>query len=234
MNVAIIPARGGSKRIPKKNIKNFFGKPMIAYSIESARDSGLFSDIVVSTDSQEIARVAKRYGAKVPFMRPKELSDDFIGTSAVIKHALEFLENSGKSYEFCCTIYATAPFLQAETLKESFKKLQSSGAKYCFSAANFSYPIWRSFSIDENERCKMFFPEHLSSRSQDLIEAYHDAGQFYWDNLSKTSTKPMFDKDSIPFILPRYMVQDIDTQEDWDMAELMLKALVRQNGYRVI
>lgn len=234
MNVAIIPARGGSKRIPKKNIKNFFGKPMIGYSIEAARDSNLFSDIIVSTDSEEIAKVAKRFGAKVPFMRPDELSDDFTGTGAVVRHALEFLTSSGKKYDFCCTIYATAPFLQANALKQSFEKLKNSTAKYCFSATSFSYPFWRSFSIDENERCKMFFPEHFKSRSQDLEEAYHDAGQFYWDKLNMHSTKLIFESDSIPFILPRYMAQDIDTQEDWDMAELMLKALVRQNNNRVL
>lgn len=234
MNIAIIPARGGSKRIPKKNIKNFFGKPLIAYSIETAKDSRLFSDIIVSTDSEEIAKVAKRYGAKVPFLRPAELSDDFTATSAVIKHALEFIEKNGKEYDFACTIYATAPFLKPDILKKSFEKLKNSDAKNCFSATSFAYPFWRSFGIDEQGRCKMFFPEHFNSRSQDLEEAYHDAGQFYWDNLRLHSDKNMFDSHSIPFVLPRYMVQDIDTPEDWDMAELMFKALARQNGDRML
>lgn len=230
MNVAIIPARAGSKRIPNKNIRSFLGKPIIAYSIEAAKESGLFNDIIVSTDSEEIAKIAKHYGADVPFIRPPELSDDFVGTGAVIAHALNTLRSEGKHHNFCCTIYATAPFINTPILKNSFETLKNSNAKYCFSAARFNYPIWRSFGLDDEKRCKMFFPEFFYSRSQDLEEAYHDAGQFYWDNLHLTSDKNIFDKDSIPFILPKHMTQDIDTPEDWDTAELMFEAFLHKNS----
>ncbi len=230
--VAIIPARGGSKRIPKKNIKRFCGQPLIAYSIQAAKESGLFHKVIVNTDSEKIAEVARDYGAKVPFMRPKELGDDYTPAGVAVNHALKTLEEMGENYDFCCTIYATAPFLKPDVLKKSFETLQNSDAKYCFGATSFPYPFQRSFKL-ENGRCKMFFPKHFSSRSQDLDEAYHDAGQFYWNDLSKKSDKCMFDSHSIPFILPRYMVHDIDTPEDWEMAELVFKALLRQHSNRM-
>lgn len=225
MNVAIIPARGGSKRIPRKNIKDFFGKPLIAYSIETALQSKLFDKVVVSTDDEEIAAVAKAYGAEVPFLRPRELSDDFSGTGAVIKHAIEFLKSRGDKFDYVCTIYATAPLLQVEYLKEGFEKLKNSDAKYAFSCTSMPFPIQRTFKVTEDERCEMFWPEYFLSRSQDLEEAYHDAGQFYWNCLEKDSNEIMFSKDSIPIILPRKRVQDIDTLEDWEQAELMYRLL---------
>lgn len=225
MNVAIIPARGGSKRIPRKNIKDFFGKPLIAYSIETALQSKLFDKVVVSTDDEEIAAVAKAYGAEVPFLRPRELSDDFSGTGAVIKHAIEFLKSRGDKFDYVCTIYATAPLLQVEYLKEGFEKLKNSDAKYAFSCTSMPFPIQRTFKVTEDERCEMFWPEYFLSRSQDLEEAYHDAGQFYWNCLEKDSNEIMFSKDSIPIILPRKRVQDIDTLEDWEQAELMYQLL---------
>ncbi len=225
MNVAIIPARGGSKRIPHKNIKAFCGKPLIAYSIEVAKQSQLFEKIVVSTDDEAIATVARTYGADVPFMRPSELSDDFTGTGAVVEHTLKTLTAHGESFDFACTIYATAPLLQAQYLIEGFEALRESDAVNAFSATSMPYPIWRSFKITDTKRCEMFWKENFSKRSQDLEEAYHDAGQFYWHNLHKKAHDVMFGSESIPIILPRHLVQDIDTPEDWIRAELMYKVL---------
>ena len=225
-NIAIITARGGSKRIPKKNIKDFHGKPLIAYSIEAAIKSKLFSKVIVSTDDTEIAEIAKEYGAIVPFIRPKELSDDFTGTGAVINHALEYLKSVGENYDFICTIYATAPFLDEKYLVEGFLKLKNSNAKNAFSCTSMPFPIQRTFKIPNDERCEMFWPENFSKRSQDLEEAFQDAGQFYWTNLNIKSDEIIFGKDSIPIVLPRYLVQDIDTLEDWTRAEFMYEAIL--------
>lgn len=222
--VAIIPARGGSKRIPRKNIKNFYGKPLISYSIEVALKSKLFSKVIVSTDDEEIMRIAKEYGAEVPFIRPKELSDDFTGTSEVIQHALNYLKSIGENYDFCCTIYATAPLLQKRYLIKGFEMIKNSNAKLVFSVTSMPFPIQRTFKIEDG-RCKMFWPENFYKRSQDLEEAYQDAGQFYWENLNIDSDEISFGKDSIPIVIPRKYVQDIDTLEDWELVELMYKAL---------
>ncbi len=223
--VAIIPARGGSKRIPRKNIKPFFGKPLIAYSIETALNSKLFDKVIVSTDDEEIAEVAGSYGAEVPFIRPKELSDDFTGTVDVAEHALSWLKEHGEVYDFACTIYATAPLLQTQYLIEGFEKLKHSDAVHAFSATSMPFPIQRTFKIDENGRCKMFFPEYYSTRSQDLEEAYQDAGQFYWTRTDRDSEEVLFGKESIAVILPRHLVQDIDTLEDWKRTEVMYRVL---------
>ena len=220
--VAIIPARGGSKRIPKKSIKDFFGKPLIAYSIEVALASKLFEEVIVSTDDEQIASIAKSYGAVVPFLRPKVLSDDFTGTQAVIEHTLSQLDNS---YDFVCTIYATAPLLQAKYLLEGFEKLKNTTAIYAFSATSMPFPIQRTFKLNKNGRCEMFTPEHYMTRRQDLEEAYQDAGQFYWEKVGIKSDEIMFGADSLPIILPRHLVQDIDTLEDWKRAEVMYKVL---------
>ncbi|KLE04297.1 pseudaminic acid cytidylyltransferase [Aliarcobacter butzleri] len=225
--VAIIPARGGSKRIPKKNIKNFHGKPLIAYSIEVALKSKLFDKVVVSTDDEEIAKIAKEFGAEVPFLRPKELSDDFTGTGAVVTQALEYLKEQDEVHDFVCTIYATAPFLDEKYLIEGFEKLKNSNARNAFSCTSMPFPIQRTFKITSNERCEMFWPENFMKRSQDLEEAFQDAGQFYWTNLNIKSDEITFGKDSIPIILPRYLVQDIDTLEDWQRAEFMYEAIKR-------
>ena len=224
--VAIIPARGGSKRIPKKNIKDFYGKPLIAYSIETAIESKLFDKIIVSTDDKEIAIVAKKYGAEVQ-MRPKELADDYTGTGEVVKYVLNNLEDK---FDFSCTIYATAPLLQAKYLVEGLEKLKNSSAVNAFSATSMPFPIQRTFKINSDGRCEMFFPEHYLSRSQDLEEAYQDAGQFYWKKLGVESNEIMFGKDSIPIILPRHLVQDIDTLEDWKRAEILYQS-INQDKY---
>ncbi|MDC0933411.1 pseudaminic acid cytidylyltransferase [Arcobacteraceae bacterium] len=226
-NIAIIPARGGSKRIPKKNIKKFFGKPLIAYSIENALKSNLFDKVIVSTDDEEIATIAKQHGAEVPFIRPAELSDDFTTTGDVVKHTIEYLEKQGDKYDYVCTIYATAPLLQKEYLVEGFTKLKESNAKQAFSVTSMPFPIQRTFKIDKNGRCEMFHPEHFNTRSQDLEEAFQDAGQFYWENRNIKSDEIMFGKDSIPILIPQHLVQDIDTIEDWENAEYKYQLIVK-------
>ncbi len=219
-SIALIPARGGSKRIPKKNIKNFHGKPLMAYSIEKALESKLFERVIVSTDDETIAAVAENYGAEV-LMRPAELADDYTGTAAVTEHALEVYPG----YDFVCTLYPTAPLLQTRYLIEGYEKLKSSDAVYAFSATSMPFPIQRTFRLTEEGRCEMFMPEHYATRSQDLEEAYQDAGQFYWKKVGVESDQILFGKDSVPIILPRYLVQDIDTLEDWKRAEVMYKVL---------
>ena len=228
-SIAIIPARGGSKRIPRKNIKEFYGKPLISYSIQVAFESKLFDKIIVSTDDEEIANIAKEYGAEVPFMRPKQLSDDFTGTVDVVKHALEWLRKNGEIYDYACTIYATAPLLASQYLMEGLEKLRDSDAINTFSATSMPFPIQRTFKVNGDGRCEMFTPEHYMTRSQDLEEAYQDAGQFYWTKVDQPSDKIMFGQDSIPIILPRHLVQDIDTLEDWKRAEIMYKVIQESN-----
>ncbi len=222
--VAIIPARGGSKRIPKKNIKEFHGKPLIAYSIETALKSKLFEKVIVTTDDTRITEIAKKYGAQIHH-RPKELADDYTATQPVIDNVLDTLKENGETYDYYCTIYATAPFLQAKYLIEGFEKLEKSDAINAFSVTSMPFPIQRTFKVTKNGRCEMFYPQHALTRSQDLEEAYQDAGQFYWTKLEKKSDEVMFGKDSIPIVLPRYLVQDIDTIEDWTRAEFMYEAL---------
>lgn len=226
MRLAVIPARGGSKRIPRKNIKPFGGVPMIAWSIRAAIESRCFDRIVVSTDDHEIAEVSKAHGAEVPFMRPAELSDDHIGTIPVIAHAIEWHQRCGETVTEVCCIYATAPFVQPGDLQGGLQMLQSSGADYAFSVTSYAFPIQRAIRISTDHRVEMFQPEHFSTRSQDLEEAWHDAGQFYWGKTTAwLAGKPLFSRDSAPVTLPRHRVQDIDTPEDWERAEWMYKAL---------
>ena len=226
MNVCIIPARGGSKRIPKKNSREFCGKPMISYSIEAAKETQLFDQIIVSTDSLEIAEVAKKYGAEVPFIRPATLSDDHATSDQVIIHALEWMQEQQIFPEYACCIYATAPFVQPDFIKKGLDILKTKNASTAFSVTSFPFPIFRGMKINNEGALEMFWPEHRLTRSQDLPEAYHDAGQFYWMNVEKyLQIKEMYNNDAQPVILPRHLVQDIDTEEDWIRAELMYKAL---------
>ena len=226
MIIAIIPARGGSKRISNKNIKLFAGQPIISYSIKAAQETKLFERIIVSTDSEEIAEVAKSYGAEVPFMRPTELADDFTGTVPVLLHALDWLNEHGSVADYFCCIYATAPFVQPKHIIEGFNLLKKRNAATAFSVTTFPYPIFRALKTGEDGCIEMFWPEHENSRSNDLPEAYHDAGQFYWGNTKRFLTeKKLFSSDSVPVILPRYLVQDIDTPEDWKTAEKMFSVL---------
>ena len=228
MRVAIIPARGGSKRIPRKNIKDFYGKPMIAWTIEAAKKSAVFDRIVVSTDDVEIAEIAKAYGAEVPFLRPDEHSDDYATTTAVIAHAIEAL---GVSDDTCvCCLYATAPFIQATDIEESLSEFVSGQWDYCFTVTDFPAPIFRSFKTLDNGGVEMFFPEHFNTRSQDLPEAYHDAGQFYWGIAAAWSVgKPVFTEKAKAYLIPRWRVQDIDTPDDWNRAEAMAQVLLADN-----
>ncbi len=224
--VAIIPARGGSKRIPRKNIKEFNGKPMIAHSIDAALTCGLFDQVVVSTDDSEIAQIARQNGASVPFVRPADLSNDLTPTIPVIAHAIEWLQGEGHTVDAACCIYATAPFIQKDDLIAASKLFQTGKWDYVFSGTSFAFPIFRSFKKLPDGGTEMFFPEHFNTRSQDLPEAYHDAGQFYWGKTSAWLTGiPIFSPNATFITLPRWRVQDIDTTEDWERAERILNAM---------
>jgi pseudaminic acid cytidylyltransferase len=230
MKLAIIPARGGSKRIPRKNIRPFCGKPMLAWSIEASRLAGCFDHIIVSTDDAEIAEVARSCGAQTPFVRPPELSDDHTGTIPVIAHAIEWVNRNVGPVDYACCIYATAPFVQAQDLQRGFHLLNSSGADYVFSVTSYAFPIQRAIRITADQRVEMFNPEHFGTRSQDLEEAFHDAGQFYWGQAQAwLAGKPLFSQDAAPLPLPRHRVQDIDTPEDWERAEWLFKAMQHAN-----
>lgn len=225
MKIAVIPARGGSKRIPLKNIRPFAGKPIIAYSIAAARASGLFERILVSTDDARIADVARAAGAEVPFVRPAALADDRTGTNAVVRHAVEWTNGQGVGATHVCCIYATAPFLDAARLREGLDKLVASGCAFAFSVTSFPYPVQRALRIDGEGRIAPMFPEHALARSQDLEPAYHDAGQFYWGTASAfLNDVPTFSRASVPVLVPRALVQDIDTEEDWQRAEMLYRA----------
>lgn len=225
MRVAIIPARGGSKRIPRKNIKIFAGLPIIAHSIKAAQESELFDRIIVTTDDEEIADVARSFGAEIPFMRPKELSDDYTATIPVIAHAVQTLQKQFVIDTACC-IYATAPFIRSDDIKSAYNTLITHNKHYAFPVTTFPFPIWRSVKRDVEGDIQMFWPEHFATRSQDLEEAYHDAGQFYWGTSDAwLEGKPLFSDAATTIVLPRHLVQDIDTPEDWVRAELMHKAL---------
>lgn len=220
MKLAVIPARGGSKRIPRKNIRSFFGLPMIAWSIDAALKSGCFDAVTVSTDDEEIAEVARTYGAKTPFIRPLALSDDHTGTAPVVAHAINWHRSSGVVPTYVCCIYATAPFVQETDIRNGLESLERNKCDYVFTVTSFPFPIQRAVKITANNRIEMFDPANLNTRSQDLEEAYHDAGQFYWGRPDAwLENRPIFSSRSIPLVLPRYRVQDIDTPEDWERAE---------------
>ena len=226
MTVAVIPARGASKRIPRKNIKPFCGKPMIAWSIEAALASGCFDKVIVSTDDDEIAAVAQAHGAWVPFKRPTNLSDDYTGTTDVIKHAAQWLAAAGYESDYLCCLYATAPFIRAEDLRRGKVVMDASTPDYVFSATTYAFPIQRALKVDEQGQVSMFQPEHFTTRSQDLTEAWHDAGQFYWGTRAAWLEKrPIFSSSARLIELPRHRVQDIDTPEDWARAEWLFKAM---------
>lgn len=228
MKLAVIPARGGSKRIPRKNIRPFRGKPMIAYSIAAARGAGLFDRVIVSTDDAEIAAIAKSLGAEVPFIRPADLSDDQAGTIAVIRHAITWAREAGLHPDHVCCIYATAPFLRADDLRASFELMQREGACFSFPVTSFPFPIQRAVKL-EGGRLAMFMPDHFASRSQDLEPAYHDAGQFYWGEADAfMADHVIFGPQTVPLVIPRWRVQDLDTAEDWERAEIMYDVLEKQ------
>jgi pseudaminic acid cytidylyltransferase len=228
VKIAVIPARGGSKRIPRKNIRMFCGKPIIAYSIAAAEQTGLFDQVVVSTDDEEIASVAREFGASTPFIRPKEIADDFTGTNAVVKHAVAWFNSQSNDVTHACCLYATAPLVQARFITEGYETLAHSDAAFAFSVTSYAFPIQRAVRITPDRRVDAIYPEHRMTRSQDLEHAYHDAGQFYWGTARAfLEDMPLFARHSIGVILPRHLVQDIDTIEDWDQAELMYRAITR-------
>jgi pseudaminic acid cytidylyltransferase len=223
---AIIPARGGSKRIPRKNIREFCGKPMISWSIAAALESGCIDRVVVSTDDHEIAEVARNYGAEVPFMRPANLADDYVGTTAVMQHALQWLNAEGLNVAQACCLYATAPFVTGQDLRVGLDTLIQTRASYAFSVTSYSFPLQRALKLIKSGRVAMFHPEYADTRSQDLEDAYHDAGQFYWGTCEAwLSAEAIYADHSVPVILPRFRVQDIDTLEDWERAVWMFKAM---------
>lgn len=223
--VAIIPARGGSKRIPRKNIRNFAGKPMIQWSIIAAAESGLFNEVIVSTDDEEIAKVAKAAGAIVPFMRPGNLADDVATTDAVLQHAIKWCENSGRKFKTACCIYPTAPFVSPYSLRLGLERLMATSATSVIAVTTFAYPIFRALTNASGDRLKLIWPEYLHTRSQDLRESFHDAGQFYWLNIEKyKNSGRIICEDAVGVHIPRHLVQDIDTEEDWLVAERLFMA----------
>ena len=224
-NVCIIPARGGSKRIPDKNIRPFCGRPVIEYSICAARNSGLFDRVIVSTDSPRIGEYAQKAGAEVPFVRPSELSDDYAVTDAVFTHALRWLESSDCPASFACCLYATAPFVRADDLARGFRALRDASATAAFAVTCFEFPVFRALKVNDAGRLEMYWPEHRLTRSQDLPQALHDAGQFYWVDVPQyLATGRIYNDNAVAVMMPSHRVQDIDTPEDWRRAELMFQA----------
>jgi len=229
MRVAIIPARGGSQRIPHKNIKVFCGKPMLAWSIESALASGCFDQVIVSTDHCKIAEVARQYGATTPFIRPTDLSDDYTGTTPVIRHAIEWLNHQGVEPKQVCCLYATAPFITPEDITRGLGILLENACDYAFTVTSYAFPIQRAIRVTAENRVSMLQPELFNTRSQDLEETYHDAGQFYWGQTNAWLTeKTLLGQGSVPVLMPRHRVQDIDTLEDWESAEWLFKTIKAQ------
>lgn len=226
MRLAVIPARGGSKRIPGKNIRDFCGQPIIAYSIETALACGLFDRVIVSTDDEKIRETATSHGASVPFLRPASIADDHTGTNAVVKHALEWVIGQGEQVSQVCCIYPTAPFIQVEALEAGYELLVKQGKSFAFSVTSFAFPVQRALRINARHEVEAIYPEMRQVRSQDLEEAYHDAGQFYWGTAQAfLHEHELYSTSSVAVLIPRHLVQDIDTEEDWIRAELMYKAL---------
>lgn len=225
--IAIIPARGGSKRVPRKNIKAFHGQPMIAYSIQAALESDLFARVVVSTDDAEIAEVARSWGAEVPFVRPAELADDHAGTVEVIQHAVAALREQGEDFAYACCLYATAPFVTPADLARGLDALEGHPDKaYAFTITDYASPVQRALRLRPDGGVESLYPEFYETRSQDLEPAFHDAGQFYWGRTQAWAQgAPLHAPHSLPVRLPRHRVQDIDTPEDWQRAEVLFAAL---------
>jgi len=224
-NIAIIPARGGSKRIPRKNIKDFLGKPIIAYSIEAALSSGVFDEVMVSTDDVEIAEIAKKYGAKVPFFRSPELSNDMAMTAPVLVEVLNEYKKRGQEFDYGCCIYPCAPFINSQKIKEGLDLMIEKNADSAIPVVQFSYPIQRALKIEEN-KLSMILPENMNVRSQDLMPTYHDIGQYYCFKIESFLAEPnLFSKNTVPIITTESEVQDIDTEEDWKIAEMKYRIL---------
>ena len=229
--IAIIPARGGSKRIPRKNIKQFLGKPLIAYSIEVAKQSGLFDEIMVSTDDVEIANVAKDCGANVPFMRNEATSNDQAAITDVLKEVIEKYRSMGQHFDQCCCIYATAPFVSVEHLSMGLETLNNSGCRAVLPIVAYDYPIQRSMNLDDSGKISWTDPSNALKRSQDLEPRYHDAGQFFWfdvDNFIEIGT--VISDETAGIVLDKMVVQDIDTESDWNIAEFKYSYLKKNQA----
>lgn len=227
MNIAIIPARGGSKRIPRKNIKSFDGKPMIAHAITAAISSGLFEHVVVSTDDEEIATIARTWGAKTPFIRPAELANDYTNTVPVVAHGIRACRALGWQFDFVCCIYPGVPFIQIEDLKGALTLLTQGEADYSFPVTEFPSAIQRALKRRVDEMMEPFYPQYELTRTQDLERAYHDAGQFYWGKAESWLTNAKVHSSGIGYVIPNWRVVDIDTEEDWERAEKLRASILR-------
>lgn len=226
MNIAVLPARGGSARIPRKNIRSFCGKPIITWAIETAIKSQLFEHVIVSTDDAEIREVALKAGAECPFERPAALADEHATTTAVMAHATRWAIDAGWAVEAVCCIYPTAPFVAVDDLKRGLDALQSGAWAFAIAATEFDAPVFRAFRARREGGIEMLYPEHYATRSQDLPQVLHDAGQFYWGRPSAwLAQQRVFDTATVPVLIPKCRVQDIDSLDDWERAELMYRCL---------
>jgi len=229
MNIAIIPARGGSKRIPRKNIREFCGKPMIVYAITAAKQLGLFEHVIVSTDDEQIAEQAEKWGAETPFMRPSELANDFTATAPVIAHAITQCNERGWNADYVCCIYPAVPFLQIDDMLQAFHQLQQKGADFCFPVTEFQSAVQRALRRDQEGKLAPFYPEYELTRTQDLVPAYYDAGQFYWGKAEAWRQNSNIHSQGIGFVIPNWRVVDIDTPDDWKRAELMYEVMIQNS-----
>lgn len=225
MNVAIIPARGGSKRIPRKNIKSFNGRPMIAYSILSAKKTGLFDRIIVSTDDEEIGNISKQFGAEVPFVRPTSLSDDLTPTVPVIAHALKECADMGMAIDYACCIYPCAPLLQSDDIVNAYQMMVDKKTNFVYPVAEYPHPIQRALRKLPSGGMKFLYPEHELTRTQDLEALYHDTGQFYWGTTDAWTKGLRMHTDGVGFIVPNYRIVDIDSDDDWHKAEILFRTI---------
>lgn len=225
MKIAVIPARGGSKRIPRKNIKVFAGRPMIGWAIEVAKKSEMFDQIIVSTDDAEIAETAVTFGADVPFVRPAELSDDTAGTVPVIAHAVSHLKSLGQNIDFACCIYPCSPFLQPDDLLHTFAELVKSDAEFAYPVLEYAHPTFRAMRRLSNGSMEFIFPECEMKRTQDLEPTYHDAGQFYWGKAEAWVAEKRMHTAGIGCVMPSWRFVDVDTEDDWRRAELYFSVL---------
>lgn len=224
MNIAIIPARSGSKRIPNKNIKKFKGLPIISWTMKAILRSNIFDKIIVSTDSEKIARISKNLKAEVPFIRPKLISNDYASTTDVIKHAVNWLKIKKISPSFVCCIYPTAAYIDPKDIVKGFNKIKKNKLNYVFSAGKYQSSIFRSFKKKKNKGLEMNFPKYYNKRTQDIFETFYDAGQFYWGTPDAwLKAKPIFSKKSGIIEISKLKIHDIDTLQDWKLAEKMWK-----------
>ncbi len=227
-NIAIIPARGGSKRIPKKNIREFCGKPMISWTIKEAKKSKLFDEIVVSTEDQEIADIAKEYGATIPFKRPIELADDFSTTHSVVLHGIKSLLNLSWDFDMVCCLYPCSPFITYQDLIATYNLLKENNSLYVYPVTPYSHPIQRAMSLSSNNKLEYVDRANETTRTQDLETRYHDTGQFYWGSKDLWLTTDKIHSNAVGYAIPASRVVDIDEPDDWKLAELLFNRMSNQ------